>query len=92
MPRAAYAMLFVVAALSACADPCVQLAERICNCEPTVATRRACLADRVTNQQGRIDVDDADRAFCAASLETCTCVALDVGDLGACGFAPEAGQ
>jgi hypothetical protein len=75
---------------SSCTDPCVALAERICNCEPTLATRRACVQERITNQQGRIEISDADREACSAALDTCTCVALDENDLGACGFTPEA--
>ncbi len=82
----------LVAAISsstACQDPCVVLAERICNCEPTVADRRACTIDRITNQQGRVDVSDADKAVCSEKLDTCTCAALDQNNLDACGFAPE---
>lgn len=74
---------------AACSDPCVVLAERICNCEPTIATRRACVADRITNQQGRVQITDADREACTAALETCTCLALDQNDLGACGMTPD---
>jgi hypothetical protein len=79
----------VVLCASSCADPCVVLAERICNCEPTFATRRACVADRITNQQGRIEVTDADREACSAALETCTCAALDQNELSACGMTPD---
>lgn len=79
-----------VTLLSSCTDPCVALAERICNCEPTFASRRACIQDRVTNQQGRVALSDADREICSAALDTCTCVALDENDLGACGFTPGA--
>jgi hypothetical protein len=83
-------VLAATALSSSCTDPCVALAERICNCEPTLATRRACVADRITNQQGRVEVSDADREACSAALDTCTCAALDENDLGACGFTPEA--
>jgi hypothetical protein len=71
-----------------CQDPCVELAQRICNCEATVAARRACVADRITSQQGSVDVSDADRELCAAKLDTCSCAALDENDLDACGFVP----
>jgi hypothetical protein len=76
--------------VSSCTDPCVALAERICNCEPTFASRRACIQDRVTSQQGRVVISDADREVCSAALDTCTCAALDENDLGACGFTPGA--
>jgi hypothetical protein len=75
--------------LLGCQDPCVQLANRICNCEPTPSDRRACQQERITNQQSKIELDDADRTVCQAKLETCTCDALDENDLEACGFVPE---
>ncbi|MDP2344239.1 MAG: hypothetical protein Q8O67_24990 [Deltaproteobacteria bacterium] len=90
--------LFVVVAVVAgggvagCQDPCVSLAERICNCEATANERRACIADRVTNQQSTTPVDDADRAFCAEKLDgddPCSCEKLDNNDFEACGFANE---
>ncbi len=87
---AALAAVFgAVGTLSGCADPCVTLAERICNCEATANERRACITDRVTNQQSSVDVDDADRDFCTEKLDTCSCAALDNNDLAACGFANE---
>ena len=74
--------------LAGCTDPCVTLAERICNCEPTAADRRSCVNNRITNQQGNVVISDADRSVCTAALDTCTCAALDVNDLSACGYAP----
>lgn len=74
-----------------CTDPCVALAERICNCESTATLRRACIADRITNQQGRIETSDADKAFCTEKLDTCDCVAVDENNLEACGFVAESG-
>jgi hypothetical protein len=81
----------LVAALvgTGCADPCVQLAERICGCEPTDVERRACRADRITGQSGRVETDEAEAAFCAEKLETCDCRAIDENDLEKCGFVPE---
>ncbi len=69
-----------------CQDPCEALAQRICNCERTFIARRACVADRITNQQGQVVTDEADRDFCEAKLDTCSCAALDQNDLDACGF------
>jgi hypothetical protein len=78
----------VAVASAGCPDPCVALAERICNCEPTQTIRRTCIVDRVTSQQGAVTITDADREICAAKLDTCTCAALDANDLDACGFVP----
>jgi hypothetical protein len=87
-PGALWAALVVVSLASACQDPCVELAQRICNCESTALERRACIADRITSQQGRIVIGDADRELCIARLETCSCAALDENNLDACGFVP----
>lgn len=62
------------------------LAERICSCEPTETDRRSCRNDRIVNQQSQVQIDDADRDFCEAKLDTCTCGALDENQLDACGF------
>lgn len=78
--------------LTGCTDPCVELAQRICNCEPTVTDRRNCAADRITNQQGTIVISDDDRSICTAALDTCTCAALDQNNLAACGFTPAGGE
>ena len=53
-----------------CQDPCVTLAERICNCEATADERRACITNRITNQQGSVEVSDGDREFCQSVLDT----------------------
>ncbi|MCC7109590.1 MAG: hypothetical protein IT382_09900 [Deltaproteobacteria bacterium] len=81
-------LLAAASALSmlACQDPCVALAERICSCEPTASDRQTCRTYRVVNQQSQVQIDDADRDFCEAKLQTCSCGALDENDLDACGF------
>lgn len=71
-----------------CQDPCVTLAERICNCQPTLNERETCRRERIATQQSVVVIDAADRALCEAKLDTCNCTALDTNDLDACGFAP----
>jgi hypothetical protein len=93
--RALAAVVVAAAALivaSACQDPCVTLAERICNCEATSGDRATCRTERIVNQQSSTKIEDADRAVCEKKLDTCTCAALDVNDLDACGFVPEGQQ
>lgn len=82
---------FAVASMSGCQDPCIALAERICNCEPTPADRRSCRADRITNRQSQVQITDEDRSFCEAMLDTCECTDIDENRLDQCGFvvAPE---
>ena len=53
---------------------------------PSAADVAACRLDRITSQSGRITITDADREVCTAKLDTCTCAALDLNDLDACGF------
>ena len=74
---------------SACQDPCVALAERICNCEPTPGDRRNCRNERIVNRQSQVQIDDADRTFCEAKLETCECTDIDENRLEQCGFVVE---
>ena len=68
------------------------LAERVCNCEKTTIERRACREDRITSQQGQIEITDQDKSRCTAALDTCTCNSLDENRLGECGFVPVAGD
>ena len=88
------AALVVVAAFAAflagaCEDPCVTLAQRICNCELTSGARDTCRTERIVNQQSSIKITDADREVCSKKLDTCDCDALDNNNLDACGFVPE---
>lgn len=79
----------VVVAVSlgtACQDPCVVLAERICNCEPTPGDRRNCRTDRIVNRQSQVQITDEDRDFCEAKLESCECTDIDENRLDQCGF------
>ena len=82
-------LLAVVGAISACQDPCVTLAQRICACEKTPGERSACQLDNITNRQSSVTISNADRQVCEAKLNTCTCDKLDTNDLDACGFVPE---
>ena len=75
---------------ASCEDPCVTLAKRICDCELTSSERQDCRTQRIVNEQSSVKITDADRSICEAKLDTCTCDALDVNDLDACGFVPAA--
>lgn len=86
----ALAFILVLGALSsACQDPCVILAERICNCEPTPSDRRSCRDARIVNRQSQVLIDDADRKLCEDKLETCECTDIDENRLDQCGFVVE---
>ena len=81
---------FIIATAAACAGPCEQLANVVCNCEEDALQRQSCVT-QVTNDVGRIKFLDADNAYCQEKLKTCDkdCVALRAGDRAACGFQKE---
>jgi hypothetical protein len=70
--------------LSAC-DPCLDLSNRICDCQPTPGDQQRCRIAR-DEQRNQRDVSDDDKEKCAAALETCTCDALDEYEVEACGL------
>lgn len=76
------------AILGGCLNPCDQLADRICECEETELQRQQC-QQRVEIQKQQRDASEKNKADCEAALVTCTCQALDDGNLAACGFVRE---
>lgn len=83
------ALVPAVVATIGCDDPCVALAERICQCQEDPTERIACRQERITNQRDQRTVTDEDRSRCTAALDTCDCVDLDQNRTDQCGFAPE---
>ncbi|RYF10886.1 MAG: hypothetical protein EOO40_04310 [Deltaproteobacteria bacterium] len=82
-------------AVAACGDPCRDLAEAYCNCEPMPERRAACL-DKVgaiyeQNKQNKQQDQDAGAAkSCRNLLDGCTCEAVAQGNLQACGLSLQA--
>jgi hypothetical protein len=66
-------------------DPCVQLSNLVCDCEPTANVQIACRQERELQRSQRNE-DDADPEICAAALQTCTCAAMENNDWEACGM------
>jgi len=71
-------------AIAGCGNPCDDLANRICNCNPNDASVTAC--------KNRVSADtrsptSADNTTCSKLLDTCTCSALACGNYAACGLA-----
>ena len=88
----AFALAFILALgslSSACQDPCVALAERICNCEPTPGDRRNCRTERIVNRQSQVLIEEEDRNFCEQKLTECECTDIDENRLDQCGFVVE---
>ena len=74
-----------LALLGASCDPCVQLTNSICDCEPTANAQIACRQERELQRSQR-DESTADQEICARALETCTCAAMQNNDWEACGM------
>jgi hypothetical protein len=95
--------LMVGGALTACGDPCQELANKVCSCSPNDAARRACLS-KVSSlaSQRHANADKAEeqagRHLCASLLSQCTpldenknpsCEPLRNGGWRACGLSTE---
>ena len=80
--------LLAVLTFSACADPCRQVAELVCACEPDQSSQRSCLSE-VEAARAVHPATDADLAACDEVLASaqCTCDALALGEIEACGLA-----
>jgi hypothetical protein len=70
--------------LGGCQSPCDSLAETICECELNSAEESACLEAVRANRR---PVTIPEEETCSVHVETCTCEALEDGNLVACGLA-----
>ena len=82
--REGLAALALALAGAACTDPCVALAQEYCGCLPNRLERDACLR-QAQSSQPELTGDEED--VCSSLLDTCTCEAVERGDLAACGLA-----
>ena len=72
--------------LGACSNPCRALSDQICDCKPNQPEQSAC-RERVRLSENELDeVTEAQAQACEQHLDTCTCEAVDDGDLAACGL------
>jgi hypothetical protein len=78
-------ILLILLFLYSCSEPCLDLANRICDCEPTLDRRNTCKRIFVTNNP--VSISDNEQNRCEELLKTCNCSALDAGNLAACGLA-----
>jgi hypothetical protein len=73
------------AVLASCQAPCDALAGHICSCKPNQVEENACVQGVKQQMSGR-SLTSQDQSTCNALLQTCTCAALENGDLVACGL------
>ena len=77
--------LLMTTAIVGCGNPCDDLANRICNCNPNDTSVTAC--------KNRVSADtypgptSAQKDKCSQLLDTCNCTALACGNYAACGLA-----
>jgi hypothetical protein len=59
-----------VLALAACKSPCLELAERVCECRETRLERESCRRNAAANES-RLEPDAAAQDSCEALLDSC---------------------
>jgi len=76
--------------LAGCKNPCLKLAEKICECQTTTTLRDECNA-RASDEQSRVTITPADETVCTDLYADCDCHALDtVEGKTKCGLARSA--
>ncbi len=73
--------------LSACADPCRQVAEQVCACQPDRSRELSCLSE-VDQARETNPADEAELQACETVIASgeCTCDNLNLGNRAACGM------
>jgi hypothetical protein len=74
--------------VAACANDCKDLANKICDCQPTFSQQQRC-QDAVDAANENADLSDKQQDCCKALLDTCECDRLAAGDFAACGLTNE---
>jgi uncharacterized protein YgiB involved in biofilm formation len=76
---------------AACGSACEDLANKICDCQPTRAKKESCKISYDTANQN-IDPSSEQDDACQAILDSgnCTCESLQAGDLASCGLSNDA--
>ena len=88
------AFLFVLPVLallgSGCGSACEDLANKICNCQPTRSKIDRCKIT-VDSATRNLELSDEEEDRCQSILDSglCSCEALSAGDFASCGLAAE---
>ena len=73
--------------LPGCKNPCIALAEKICDCQKTANERSLCVS-RANDEASQRTLTPEDKATCSALVDKCDCHALDTPQgKQACGLA-----
>lgn len=81
-------LLAAALSLAACSDPCVSLADTICDCRVNQPERNLCDEQVRIARANKDEITEAESLKCESLLDTCTCEKLAAGELSACGLAP----
>ena len=73
-----------------CGNPCVELANKICSCEPTKALQTTCEQNIKTTGKAA-NANDDELMRCEELNKTCHCEELAKGNLAACGLSYDSG-
>lgn len=64
---------------SGCKNKCLELAQKICECQPTSTLRDNC-NQQASEQGNKVVVSPDDEKYCAELLPKCDCHALDTAE------------
>jgi hypothetical protein len=78
--------LVLTTAALGCGNPCDDLVNRICGCNPNDTAVTAC-KNRVSSDTLFTSTTSAQKDTCSKVLDNCTCSALACGNYAACGLA-----
>jgi hypothetical protein len=65
--------------LAGCKNPCRQLAEKLCDCEPNTSARESCLRD-ASSRDSKYSPTDEEQATCDGLIAHCRCEDLTSAD------------
>lgn len=79
---------FMVGLFAGCGNACKDLANHICDCQPTRGKKDRC-QNSVSIANSNASLSSEQQDLCSSILDSgaCTCQALQNGDLAACGLA-----
>jgi hypothetical protein len=86
-----YGLLFSL--LSGCGSACKDLANKVCDCQPTRAKEDRCHRS-IDAASSNFDLSDEEEDACQAILDSgeCTCEAIEAGNFAACGLSYDPAQ
>jgi hypothetical protein len=83
-------LVFALVNVTACADPCRDLAEVVCSCEANRSRELSCLNEmNAAREQNEATEEETHRCEAILAAQSCSCDALNLGERNACGLAED---